>query len=636
MVRATIQYALSILTCSLLYGVASSAPPRAAYEMLPAETQAVIWVPSADTLLERFNLTQLGRLTTDPAFSAFWLEQRAQIESDLTSAGWRLQVQPRDLVDVASGQVAMGWIERRGEVRKPYSLALIVDIVDRVEAAQTLLNNLQQQMTERGARVQTANAGAVEIVHYTLPRQNGELLPQETCHAIVNQQLLVADDLPTLQGLIQSAQAPAAAPGMLSADAVFTAGREELRMSNEAQLEYFVRPLGFARVLRAVSGKRPTGAADVLAVLENQGFDAIRCVVGEVQLAGQHDVLHRGFVLADPQLPRSVQVLDFPNQVQAQVPNWATENTANLTLLNWNVGEAFWKVEGLVDEMAGQPGVFREIINGIASDPTGPQINIAAEVMPLLTNDIYALSDVDATRPIDVDSRRNLIALRLRNPQAMLRVLQKAMANEPDAEQVDIEGQVGWQVVHKEDQASDIDLSADFGQFGGTPAGGAGEGAGQEPLLSNWAITVHDEFLMFASHVDLIAETIRQARSGGASPLAQADDYNRVAAALQEQFGSAPLCVHNINRNELSFRSQYELFREGKLQDSQSMFAMLLENVVQNKPELKRATPVISGEKLPPYERIAHYFQPSGTVVSTTPRGWAFGSVMVRPGQGAQ
>ncbi|MGN6546508.1 MAG: hypothetical protein ACTHK7_15745 [Aureliella sp.] len=601
-----------------------AADPRPAYEMLPQSVQAVVWIPDSDTIVERWNRTQLAKLAEDPSIKDFWESQREQIELKLTTAGWRLQIQPRDLGEIVQGQLALAWIERHEDTSKPFALALIVDVVNKAPQTEQFLEKLNAQLKERGAEFKQLSHNGAEITQNTLPRQSGELLPQETFYTVVNEQLIASDDLQTLKDLIDASSAEKTS-GKLNADPVFTEARSQLKVSDEGQIEYFVRPLGFARVIRAISGKRSRGKADVLAVLQNQGFEAIKAVSGEFQLGQEKfDILHRGFVLADEKRPPSVQVLDFPNDVPKTVPAWVTDHVSTLLATCWNVKDAFWKVEGLVDEMAGQPEVFREIINGIKDDPNGPRIDIAKEVMPLLTNDIYSVSDTK--EPIDIDSRRNLIAIRVKQPEQMLKVLSKAMEKEPDAEELAISGQKVWQVVHKEE---DLALDADFGDFAKPAPGGAAQEA-QQPWLSNWAITVNGEYLMFASHVDMITEAINQAKQVEKSPLTDEKDYQRVVAALTELFDNEPACAWQINRSKLAYRAQYELFRAGKLQESQSMLAHLLEHVLQSKSEMQqRKKPAVDGSKLPPFEAVSKYLQPSGMMVQTTEKGWSFGGVLL-------
>ncbi len=95
----------------------------------------------SDVLAERWGRTQLSQLADDPQIKEFWKDQQGEIEEKLTSAGWRLHIQPRDLSEVVAGQVALAWVERKEIVRKPYSLVLIVDVVGREEKTADFLTN---------------------------------------------------------------------------------------------------------------------------------------------------------------------------------------------------------------------------------------------------------------------------------------------------------------------------------------------------------------------------------------------------------------------------------------------------------------------------------------------------------------
>ncbi len=102
----------------------------------------------------------------------------------------------------------------------------------------------------------------------------------------------------TLQGLIDASLGKAT-DKKLNEDQVFVDARAQLQVSKENQVEYFVRPLGFARVLRAIGGKRGGGKTDILAVLQSQGFDNLKAVCGEIKLGeNNYDLVHRGFVFA--------------------------------------------------------------------------------------------------------------------------------------------------------------------------------------------------------------------------------------------------------------------------------------------------------------------------------------------------
>ncbi len=624
---------LCALSTVVLLANAVCAQQKPAYELLPATTQAVVWIPNSEALLERWDRTQLSQLASDPAVRPFFDEQRQAIENRFMEAGWRLNVTPEDLSEYAIGQVALAWLELPQSPRKPFALAMLVDVEDDPQINARLLEQLDKELSQRKPAKATIQHAGVSITKYTMPKRADQLLAENSYYAIASGQLIATDDEQLIKEMISRGKGDAVAGEVLANDPVFVEGRKKLNISSEGQIEYFVRPLGLARVFRSIGGKRSKSNADLLAVLQNQGFSAIKCICGEVSIGQEWvDMQHRGYVLADKPLPKSAGILDFPNKVDASIPGFVGQNVSTYLAMNWNSQEAFWRAKGLVDELAGTPDVFDEVIEGIKRDPNGPRIDIKQDVLPQLTNDIYAISDSKPGVP-DVDSRRNLIALKVKNTDAMSKVLDRAMRNEPDAELVDFEGHAIWQVVRRDDQ--EIDLGGDFGDFGAAPPQQNAAGAGApQPWLNNWAITVYDGYLMFASHVEVIEDAITQAKSGKESPLSEEKDLLRVSAAIDTHFGEDPASAWQIVRNSLAYRVQYELFRAGKLQDSQSMLASLLDNLLQSDSEIKDKAPKINGATLPPFEKIARFLQPGGLMFRTTEHGWEFGGLLLSDAEG--
>jgi hypothetical protein len=617
--------AVLLLTCPVTAEQEVKAEQMAVYDLLPNTTQAIVWIQDGDQLAEQWKHTQLHALASDEAVAPFFEEQRQEIEQRLVDAGWRLNVRPEDLSDYSIGQIGLAWLELPAVPRKPFAMALIADLNSSDEMNDQLFEKIESELTEREAQKTLIQHLGVEIAKYTLPKRVDALLAEESFYAIVDKQFLSTDDEQLIKDMISRIRGEAVSDPPISSDPVFIEGREKLGITGAGQIEYFVRPLGFARVLRAIGGKRSKSNADMLAVLQNQGFDAIRCVCGEIMLGlEQLDISHRGYVLAPPPLPKSAGILDFPNKVSHDLPSFIGKNISSVLATNWNAKEAFWRTEGLVDELAGTPGVFAEVVEGIKKDPNGPRIDIRQDVLPHFTNDIYSITD-SKEGETDIDSRRNLIALRLNNPKAMAKVLDRAMRNEPDAELVQFEGHAIWKVVHREDEEV-IDLTADFGDdFGAPPA----QSNQPQPWLSNWAITVYDDYLMFASHVEMIRDSIVQANAATQSPLLAESDYERVTSAITEHFGPEIGSAWQIVRNSLAYRVQYELFREGKLRQSQSMLASILDRLLQNEAEMRGKEQKVSGTKLPPFDQISHFLQPSGMMMRSTEHGWEFGSVLL-------
>jgi len=605
----------------------AGAQVKTAYQLLPDSTQAVVWIQNTDELTGRWDRTQLAKLANDEAIKPFWEDQRKEIENRFLDAGWRLNIKPQDLATIAEGQLSIAWIARAADTRKPFGLALIVDIVDDRKVVDTLMNRIDTELIGRKAKKKTITYEGESINQYSLARA-GELLMQETFYSIVGLQLLSADDEQLIKDLIARVKGKITAEKTLETDSVFVEGRKQLNPSNKSQAEYFVRPIGFAKILKSIGGKRRRGNTDILAVLGNQGFAEIQCICGEIEFgADEYDLRHRGFTLANQPLPKSAAILDFPNKAKEEIPNFVTDKVSSLLVGFWNSQQAFWKVEGLVDELAGEPGVFMEVIKGIKFDDAGPKIDIKQDVLPYFTNDIYSISDT--VDPITTDSHRNLIAVRLNAPDKLKAVLRQAMRNEPGAERVEGPDEI-WRKSLNANTDSEIALNEDFGDFGDASNASAAGGGGGKPWLSSWAIAVHGDYFMFASHVDMIKDAVAQAKLNNPSPLMSEPSVERIRTAMHKSFGDDPNCFWQIVRGDLSYRMQYELFRTGQLDQSESMLASLLDRLLQNGTEIKSNDGrKISGSRLPNFESIAHYLQPSGIVVRTKPNGWEFGSLLL-------
>ena len=613
---------------------AQDASSQSPYALLPDTTQAVVWVPSAEVILERWNRTELAKLASDPQISPFFDEQRQAIEKRLMDAGWRLTVDPADLADYATGQIALAWMSKTESRRKPFSLAMLVDVTDDPVDNERLLTKIDEQLAgQKPAKAQLVLEG-VDVVKYTTKRP-GQLGDETSFYAIENAKFLATDDEELMKLLIQRVQGKETNGKSLAEDEVFQKGREYANISGEAHAEYFVRPIGFASVLREIGSKRSKSDTDLLAILKNQGFGAIKCVCGELTLGLEKvDMQHHGYVYAELPLPKSAAVLDFPNNADKKVPAFVGANASSFLTAYWNASEAFWKVEGIVDEFAGNEGFFEAMINGMKTDQFGPRVDLRTEVLPQFTNEIFTVSD-SKEGEASVDSRRNLIALRVKDHGAILKVLERAMKNEPDVELIEVLGQKVWTKVapSDDDDLGEFDLDGDFSDFADEE-----EEEDQQNWLETWSITVTPEsendnntygFVMFSSHAEMIENAIAKLKSGTPSEMLGQQDYLRISQALRNAFGNDEFCTQRINRNQLAYRVQYELFRQGKLKDSESMLASILDRLLQNQNEIKSEKQMVSGENLPPFAHIEKYLHPSGMTIRSTDHGWEFGGLLL-------
>jgi hypothetical protein len=596
-----------------------------ATQLVPESTQGFVRFTNLPQFLNRWDKTQIGVLAELPSMQAFWEDQQNEIEKRFRDAGWEINLHPNDIKEIATGQVAIAWIAMPTEIKKPYSVVLIVDIAGKEAQTQQVLERVEEELKNRKATIEHQKFLEQTITHAVLPRQQGELKIEESFYVVSKGQLFAADDIKAIE-FVLSQQSGKAQPSLEDSKNYTTSvGRLEGKVTS-TDFEYFVNPIGFANVLRSISHKPSTRQTDILKVLTNQGFDRISAVTGKVQLAtDQLDVQHECFVLAPKPWPEAVKILDFPNIADVNVPKWVGKNSASFLSTAWNASEAFWKVEGIVDEIAGESGTFDIVIEGIQTDPKGPQIDIRNDILPFMTNEIFAIND--CIEPITPDSRRSLIAIRITNNEKMSKVLDRIMKDEPDATPMDFEQHRIWVVSHEEDaDLANIGLDEDLESFDAEPEGDNQEEE-EQPWLNNWAIAVHDNYLMFSSHPEMITDAIKA--DFKTSPLGDEADFARAKAKVVELSNGNPNCFWNVDRADLSFKMQYELFRQDKLPQSRSMLASILDRIIRPKKDVKDEVQRVKGDRLPPFETIRQHLLPGGTVIQTQDDGWSIQSFVL-------
>lgn len=607
----------SLAVCSLAASPSAAALPPI-FDLLPADTQGVIAVRDLPQFVDQWNATQVGMLGNDERLQPFWDSQRDQISNRFAAAGWQLNLKPGELLDISSGQAAAAWISQSTSTRHPYGVCLVVEVDHAKRAqAQALLAKVDRELKQRGATAENVQVVGQEVHQYTLPRANGEAVIRSVCYVLADDALFATDDLTLLSSLLKSATA-GRAEQPLSADPVYTAAAAKLG-EGQRDLRYFVRPLGLARAIRSIAARPATNQTDVIKILENQGFGSLAGVAGAITVGGvEYDIEHDAFVLLQQPVSETVKILDFPNIAADEVPAWVPPQAASTASFAWDANEAFWRVEPIFDEIAGGEGTFDNVIESIQEDPLGPQINLRTEVLPFFTGRYFLATDTQ--QPISVESRRTAVAIEIDDAEGKLAAaVTRAMENEPDAIPEDYRG-VRIFRVDRSANAAELDIDTDFGNFG-TGNGNFGQPEEEsQPLLEHWAITTTDGYLLFSSHVEMLQLIIDRLKD-------QPDDLFRNEADVQRVLEHLDLSQEEhsawrIVRADRSFEMQYELFRLGQLEQSQSILATLLDRVLRTR-DMPAEEPIVKGDRLPAFDQIRDYLMPMGYKAVSTEDGWS-------------
>lgn len=615
----------AMLLAASLCGVAVQAQdkPLAASKLFPNQTQALFSLPNSDTFIAGWSNTQLGKLAADEKLNDFWATQKKELQDRFSEAGWQLNMEIDDIGSIANGQISMGWISRPNNDAKPFSIAMIIDVVDQVTPTERLLKRIDDELKGRKAKANTIAIAGTKVAQYTLPKSAGDVRSNESFYAISKDQLLATDDLATMTELLTAQTATKA--DSLAQEETYKQVRSKIHTDgNEAEIEYFVRPIGFAKLLRSISGKPTTNKSDILAILDREGFGDLQCVAGNIQISNSpFDFFHHGYMIAKKPSTPAVQILDFPNLKKLAAPDWINKETASVLSFSWNIKEAFPKFRGIVDALVGSPGTFDDMLKGMRDDPQGPQIDIIKDVLPYLTTEFHVVTEI--IKPISPDSKRSMVILKLADTANKLpKILERYGKGEPNSKPIDFEGSRIWSFENKEE----VEVELDFG--GNKDAKDKADGGDEEPLLDKWAITIFSEYLIFASDVEMIKDAITKAKTGaGKNDFEKESDVAQLLSMLENVSGNEGQSMSQITRSDRSFEMQYELFRQDILPESRSMMATILDKILKPKDPKQTQVQRVKGDKLPTFDKIKEYFTPSGGVVRTEEDGWSVQSFIL-------
>lgn len=607
-----------------------------AIELLPDSVAGLVRVPNMPRFCTAWEKTFLGQLFKDESMQPFIESQRSRAKNYLESFDNKVGLRPEDLYEIASGEVVISWLPFDNDKRRPFALCVVADIRGLKAKADNALKKIDDDLTGGGwIRTDVEHQGQEVRIYNTKPKP-GQLKVEQVAITLSDTRIIAADRDSVVTDLLDAiAGEPKGEPiakfenfkTVLSRSANAIQGPVKAG-GGTISVEWFAKPFQMGRILRESLEVDRGNQVDILKLLENQGFDAIRAAGGIFALAGaKFDILHRGSVLApattdEPSKYKlAARMLQFQNTPAEPVPAWVADDVASFNRLNLDFDEAFWASETLINEAFGDE-IFRDIIEGIRDDEDGPQIDLAKNVLPNLDDQVILITD--NTLPTDLNSERMLVAIRVSDAAAIKLAINKAMKVEPDASIMDVlPGVEIWRVQRGEgDDDFDAELFKDLEI-------GFGDEEVEEaaPLLDHWAIALVDKgpgsdapYLMFSNHPDLLVKAAKKILVGGDAGLANEPRVHAVVASMKALGGNSP-AFDRLVRTRLSLRAKYQLLRQGKLKESDSVLASFYRRFLED-DEGSEPEPLNAGN-LPPIEKIEKYLPDGGSYFETTVEGWS-------------
>jgi len=643
---------LAWVGCLLIFGAggASAQEGRLSETLLPNTTQGFAAISNVDMLSEHWSKTQLGHLMADPVMEPFKKDIHRQFEERWSSIHERFGITLDEMKGVPSGDVGIGLIAPSpGKA----ALAIVADVAGKLPQANELLQKVTATQLQRGAkRSEVKVEGCPDsVVQFDLPEPveeqeaarstlegspkpepakpevKAKAPPRQAFYCLTGNLLAVTDNLEIMQGILGRAMGHQ--NGSLADHKPFQSVIQRCKTDapkGMPQIRWFIHPLGYAEAARAATpeDQRRKGKS-ILEVMRNQGVGAIKGVGGFVDFSAEgYELIHRTAVFAPPPYEKAMKMLVLPNGTELAPQSWVPRDIATYTTFYVDILNAFDNFDSLFEELFGQgeKGIWKEVLEGMEKDPQGPQINLREELIKNLGRRVSMLTDYQL--PITTTSERLLFAIETTDPKAVAAAIEKLMKNDSTAKKREVGGHVVWEMVEDEapePQAPDI-------SFGDMPAVGP-EGAKKkkatdeeekEPrLLPHAAITVWEGHLLVASHIDILLKVVAPANKPDL--LADDVDYKLIDEELKK-FEPKDNCLRLFSRTDEAYRPTYELVRQNKMPEGETMLARLLNGLFGEGKKGAARRQKIDGSQLPEYQVVRRYLGPAGLKVTSEPDGW--------------
>jgi hypothetical protein len=636
----------------IITGMARAEKIPPAENLLPKSTQGFIAVTNVDALIEHFDNTELGKLTSDPVMKPFTEDVKRQFESRWSNVYDRLGVTLDDLREVPGGEVGIGLIE---PAKKKAALAITIDITGHHKEARAMLENIDKKLLADGAkRTELKDANFSEpIVEYLLPLKEEEqeaegskfegksgtsqgagVLPAPDApnarHAFYFTRgdfLCTSDNLAVMHGIL----ARLAGKGSLEDTLAEVQGFKMVakRCAADAgdvvpQFRWFLHPIGYAAVARAATPpdqwKR---GKSVLELMQNQGFDAIKGVGGFASFADESfDLVHRTVVYAPQPYEKSMKMLKFENGTDYTPQDFVPREIATYTTLYFDVLNAFDNFGPLFDELlgGGESGAWIDMLENLKTDRKGPMIDLRGELVEHLDHRISIITDYQM--PITTSSERILICIQVKKgkDEALAKAIEKAMKNDPNSKKREENGQVIWEIVEQEGPAAEeptIELS-DVEPTVNPPKKSI-LNRKEEHFFPHAAITVRNGQLFVASHLDFLLKIMKPYEER--ELLRNDADYKLVNEVI-EKMSPNDKCARVFSRTDEEYHTTYELIRQNKLPESESLLNRVLNQLFGEGKKGKPRPQKLDGSQLPEYDTVRRYLNPAGFQATAEEEGW--------------
>ena len=634
--------------CVVFYGlmvpleISAAAPSMDT--LLPKTTVGFVSATNSIRLTQQWNKTQLGKLMADPVMKPFEEDLHAQMQAQWSTLADRLGIPLDDLRGVSTGEASLALLEP-----KPGTAAtsLLLDVTGNLAKAKALLAKARAGLAARGAQETIRTINGITVYVYAVPLPQGQQVAAgqggaaaassmgQTVYFLAKDIFSACDDLAVVQDML-ARLANGTQAGSLSQVVAYQKVMKRCEADapeHVPSIRWFIYPLGYAEATRAATPreKQRQGKTVIVEIMRKQGYAAFQGVGGHVNISADgYQILHRTAVFAPPPYTESMKMFVFPNGKDFTPQAWVGRDVASYFTVYIDILNAFDNFGPLYDQIIGEKGLWKQTIETMITDPSGPQIDLRKELIANLGQRVTMVSDYNL--PITTTSERLLWAIEVKNEAAVAKAVEKCVNNDDTIKKREIDGHVVWEIVEEEDTAAPV-LNVDVPAI--TPKKEDDKTKPEEKdddqdkkdhFLPHGAITVARGHLFVATHIDFLKKTLKSLDEN--KRLATQPEFQKVWDVTFSKLGVKQQSSRSFAWTDRAVQPTYELIRQGKMPQSESLLGRTLNSMAAG----ARGTPRhqrINGSKLPDFDVVGKALGPSTAAMTSEPDGWFIKGVLM-------
>jgi hypothetical protein len=568
--------------------VAASAQRPTAAHVLPEDTLLYLRLADTAETVKRFQQTALGRISRDPTMQPLVSQLYGSAVEAFAEVEQRIGASLDDLLSLPEGELCFAVVPT--EQGRPAPV-LLVDVGQRMPIVQRMFERIEALLAEQGAQKAEETAGDVRVTVHTLRGEGQRQLVYMERDGVV----LVTADLDVAKSVLAAYRGEAERTLADNPDFNTVMRRCAGNAEEPPDAALYVDPIGlFSRLSRG-----NLAAETTLALLPALGLDGVRGAGGSIAFATEeYDALIHLHLLLDSPRTGVLEMIALKSGDVRPEP-WVPADVASYITLNWDLYKTYTTFAGIYDSIRGEDALA-DSFESRANERLG--IELREEFLDALDGRVTYITCM--VKPARLNSRANLIGLKLKDAKAFRKTFDKFLARQGAQLAKDAFAGVTYYRAPTREQPPADD---------------------QQPRLMRRpdpALAILDDYLLLTDSSDVLKQVISAKQSHGAS-LADQLEYRLIASKIRRLPGGETPGMIAFDRPEEGMRLWYELATGDTSRQRLSQGA-------ENNRFFRALDDALRDNPLPPFAKIARYLAPSGSLLTNDESGLHYVSFTLR------